>query len=347
MDLANLPAEIIQHICGHLSIEDVLALSNSSSKFSECINRKAFWLRRLSNCSKGQYSCIPDKRVDWKDVCIAHEIIEGWFDDDSDSVVNKHCHHYSCYCIDALQILKPPHQHIVAVGDRGGTLSFISLKDFLFQDEPDPLRTNNQAHNGWIWSIASDSGVIATTSWDHDLRVWSIGDSGFDIIFQYSMTSAVLCSDFLEPNLVAVGTMNKELKIFDYRVPTTTSAALLNTFHTSTVLCLKSPYSITSGSLSDENLFSNSTSSLDFSDANSLTSNMGDVCLNDAPEPTTDIPPPSQNVAFYSGGKDGILAAWDLRKFDRPLAQHKVICNKLSTYYISVYVVPFSPKREE
>lgn len=156
------------------------------------------------------------------------------------------------------------------------------------------------------------------------------------------MTSAVLCSDFLEPNLVAVGTMNKELKIFDYRVPTTTSAALSNTFHTSTVLCLKSPYSVTSGSLSGENLFSNSTSSLDFSDANSLTSNMGDVCLNEAPEPTSDIPPPSQNVAFYSGGKDGILAAWDLRRFDRPLAQHKVICNKLSTYYISVYVVPFS-----
>ncbi|VDO03315.1 unnamed protein product [Rodentolepis nana] len=139
------------------------------------------------------------------------------------------------------------------------------------------------------------------------------------------MTSSVLCSDFLKPNLVAVGTMNKEIKVFDYRVPTTTTtaAALSNTFHTSTVLCLKSPYTITSGSLSDGNLF-NSSSSLDFSDANSVISNMGEICLNDTPDPTpTDIPPPSQNVAFYSGGKDGILAAWDLRNFNEPLARHK------------------------
>lgn len=137
------------------------------------------------------------------------------------------------------------------------------------------------------------------------------------------MTSSVLCSDFIKPNLVAVGTMNKEIKIFDYRVSTATATAFSNTFHTSTVLCLKSPYTITSGSLFDGNLF-NSSSSLDFSDANSMISNMGDVCLNDTPEPnSTDIPPPSQNVAFYSGGKDGILAAWDLRNFNQPLGQHK------------------------
>nr|CDS27482.1 F box:WD repeat containing protein 9 [Hymenolepis microstoma] len=325
IDIFSLPAEIIQRICEHLSIEDVLALSDSSNKLSECINQKAFWLRRLSKGSNSQYSCIPDKRVNWRDVCIARDIIESWFEEDSNSVVNKQCHLYSCYCIDALKILKFPHQHLSVVGDRGGTLSLIALKDYLSQDEPHPLCTNNQAHSGWIWSIACDNDVIATTSWDHGLRVWSICESGFDMISQYSMTSSVLCSDFLKPNLVAVGTMNKEIKIFDYRVPTTTTtaAAFSNTFHTSTVLCLKSPYTITSGSLSDGSLF-NSSSSLDFSDANSLTSNMGDVCLNDTPEPTsTDIPPPSQNVAFYSGGKDGILAAWDLRNFNQPLARYK------------------------
>ncbi|VDO05013.1 unnamed protein product [Rodentolepis nana] len=179
IDITSLPAEIIQRICEHLSIEDVLALSNSSNTLSDCINQKAFWLRRLSKGSN-------NKRVNWKDVCIARDIIESWFEEDSNSIVNKHCRHYSCYCIDDLKILKFPHQHLSVVGDRGGTLSLIALKDFLSQEEPRPLCTNNQAHSGWIWSIACDNDVIATTSWDHELRVWSICESGLDMISQYS-----------------------------------------------------------------------------------------------------------------------------------------------------------------
>ncbi|KAM7543253.1 hypothetical protein Aperf_G00000004032 [Anoplocephala perfoliata] len=287
------------------------------------------------------YSCqFIEKQVNWKDVCIAQETIQNWFVDCSDSAIKKRCHHYTSFCIDALQILKPPHRHLVVVGDRGGTLSIIALKDFLSNEEPEPVYTNNQAHNGWIWSVSSDSNVIASTSWDHELRVWSISDSGLDMFSRYTMGSAVLCSDFLDPNLVATGTFDRELSVFDYRAPNA-AAALSNTYHRSTVLCLKSPYSITSASYGPLPSGFSSTTTLDFSDANSVVSNMGDVSTHDASEhsdlggrtdlvspavsadDSTDKSPPPQNTAFYSGSKDGLLAAWDLRKFNQPIARRK------------------------
>ncbi|KAL5107902.1 hypothetical protein TcWFU_006720 [Taenia crassiceps] len=167
-----------------------------------------------------------------------------------------------------------------------------------------------------------------------------MNNAAVDLLSQYRMNSVVLCSDFIDPNLVAVGTFHKELAVFDFRVPSQHSA-LSNTYHQGTILCLKSLYGLFNdmeGHLSSG--FPSSTT-LDFSDADSVVSTMGDVSLQEtsvnnnleawnslssvvsAGDADT-LPPPSQNVGFYSGCKGGILAAWDLRKFSKPIGEHKL-----------------------
>ncbi|VDK32630.1 unnamed protein product [Taenia asiatica] len=239
-----------------------------------------------------------------------------------------------------MQILKPPNHNLFAVGDRGGTLSLLSLKALLGEEEPTPTYTDTQAHNGWIWTISSDSNVIATGSWDRHLRVWSMNNAAVDLLSQYRMNSVVLCSDFVDPNLVAVGTFHKELAVFDFRVPSQHSA-LSNTYHQGTILCLKSLYGLFSGMEGHLSSGFPSTTTLDFSDADSVISTMGDVSLhetsvNNSLEARNSLssvvsagdadvlPPPSQNVGFYSGCKGGTLAAWDLRKFSKPIGEHKL-----------------------
>ncbi|CDS39362.1 F box:WD repeat containing protein 9 [Echinococcus multilocularis] len=350
--IVDLPAPLIQKICDFLPIDDVLSMTSSCDAFASSINQKSFWLRRLTRGNNGAYSCIPEKRLNWKDVCIAHETIERWFSGDHNNLVKRTGRHYTAHCIDAMQILKvnlfllipfffkPPNHNLFAVGDRGGTLSLLSLKALLGEEEPTPNYTDTQAHNGWIWTISSDSNVIATGSWDRHLRVWSMNNAAVDLLSQYRMNSVVLCSDFVDPNLVAVGTFHKELAVFDFRVPSQYSA-LSNTYHQGTILCLKSLYGLFSnieGSLSSG---FPSTTTLDFSDADSVISTMGDVSLhgtsiNNSLEARSSLssmvsagdsdvlPPPSQNVGFYSGCKGGILAAWDLRKFSKPVGEHKL-----------------------
>ncbi|KAL5108009.1 hypothetical protein TcWFU_007724 [Taenia crassiceps] len=104
--IVDLPAPLIQKICDFLSIDDVLSMSSSCDAFSRSINQKSFWLRRLARGSNGGYSCIPEKQLNWKDVCIAHETIECWFAGDSSNFVNRTGRHYTAHCIDAMQILK-------------------------------------------------------------------------------------------------------------------------------------------------------------------------------------------------------------------------------------------------
>ncbi|VDM21931.1 unnamed protein product [Hydatigera taeniaeformis] len=346
--IIDLPAVVIQKICDFLSIDDVISMTGSCDAIAKSINQKSFWLRRLSRNNNGEYSCIPGKQINWKDVCIAHETIERWFSGDSSNLMHLTGRHYTAHCIDAIQILKPPNQNLFAVGDRGGTLSLLSLKSLLGEEEPKPIYTDAQAHNGWIWTISSDSNVIATGSWDRHLRVWTMDNATVDLLSQYRMNSVVLCSDFVDPNLVAIGTFHRELAVFDFRAPSQHSA-LSNTYHQGTILCLKSLYGLYSDMESRLSSGFPSTTTLDFSDADSMISTMGDVSIH---EPSVNnslearsslssvvsagdadvLPPPSQNVAFYSGCKGGILAAWDLRKFSKPIGEHKVFEAKVFTY---------------
>ncbi len=153
------------------------------------------------------------------------------------------------------------------------------------------------------------------------------------------MSSAVLCSDFLDPNLVAAGTFQRVLSVYDYRAQP--QPALTNTFHQAAVLCLKSPYSLAGGGALASSCATSTT--LNFSDGDSMVSSVcdltqdeGSIAGEEAKMPAGDasqLPTPSQNVACYSGSKDGIIAAWDLRQFSRPVAQHRVSVS-LYTYYL-------------
>ena len=152
-----------------------------------------------------------------------------------------------------------------------------------------------------------------------------------------------MCSDFVGTNLLAVGTFHKELAIYDYRAPVQ-HWAISNLYHKGAVHCLRSPYSLSSGLEGQLSSGFPSTTTLDLSDADS----MGDVSsvetsMNNSAEAansasqvvsagdSVSTPPPSQNIALYSGCKAGIIASWDLRKFNVPVAEHKVFCDIIST----------------
>lgn len=158
------------------------------------------------------------------------------------------------------------------------------------------------------------------------------------------MSSVTLCSDFVGPNLLAVGTFHKELAIYDYRMPVQ-HWAISNLYHKGAVHCVKSPYCLSSGVEGQLSSGFPSTTTLDFSDADS----MGDVSMletsvNISMESTNSnssivsagdsLPTssPSQNIALYSGCKTGIIAAWDLRKFNVPVTEFKVFCGTNPTF---------------
>ncbi|VDD74495.1 unnamed protein product [Mesocestoides corti] len=296
-DIFPLPTEIMQKICNFLPVEDVLSLSSVCDKFASAINQPSFWQQRLRNRVHSLYPCFPGKSFD--------RIILAWIVPDLTFGTASSA------------------RGLFALGDRGGTFSLFSLKDFISLDEPKPLYSNTHTHGGWLWTISSDYNVVATAR----------------CITFFRMNSSVLCSDFVDQNLVAAGTFRKLLTVFDFRVPSE-KPALSNTFHQSTVLCLESPYSIWKNSEDALGSLFSSTSTLNFSDADSLVSSMGDSSLNESVIANSDpgtprspinpardsplLPSVSSNIAFYSGSEDGLLAAWDMRQFKKPVAEIKM-----------------------
>uniref|UniRef100_A0A0V0J6U8 F-box domain-containing protein n=1 Tax=Schistocephalus solidus TaxID=70667 RepID=A0A0V0J6U8_SCHSO len=241
-DILDLPSEILQRICDNLTICDVSALNKSCKALSDRINSSAFWHRRLFRKAPMTFPCIPGKKVNWMKSCVVRERIMDWFLEEPENCTKVSCFHNPGMCIDALHFLQLD-SNLLAAGDRGGTLSLFALTDLLKEDAPRPILSNGHTHKGWIWSITSEADLIASTSWDGKLRLWAYGGTMKSPLSEFKLGSAVLCSEFLDTNLIAATAFHGPVTVHDVRAPPA-EVALSNHYHKSAVLTLKSFHSI-------------------------------------------------------------------------------------------------------
>nr|VZI47669.1 unnamed protein product [Spirometra erinaceieuropaei] len=308
------------------------------------------------------YKRQTGKKVDWMKSCVIRERIMDWFLEEPENCTKVSCFHNPGMCIDALHFLQPD-CNLLAAGDRGGTLSLFALTDLLKDSTSHPILSNGHTHKGWIWSITSEADLIASTSWDGKLRLWAYGGTMQSPLTEFKLGSAVLCSEFLDTNLIAATAFHGPVTVYDVRAPPT-EIALSSNYHKSAVLTLKSFHSLSNESTQDQFLPTLSERSDDadddddfsLSDSISLVdiqsaaqagpiADQGDELDAEANSELLDLSPSgdgvpsvqgqqeqeqeqqqavvSKDVTFFTGSQDRLLGAWDIRNFQTPLCKRK------------------------
>ncbi|VDN32777.1 unnamed protein product, partial [Dibothriocephalus latus] len=180
---------------------------------------------------------------------------------------------------------------------------------------------------------------------------------------EFKLGSAVLCSEFLDTNLIAATAFHGPVNVYDARAPPT-EVALSNHYHKSAVLTLKSFHSLRNEPTQDQFLtipsersddddedddfsLSDSISPIGFQSAVHIcpAADQGDGLEAEANSELLDLSPSgdgvssmqgpqeeeeqqqqtivSKDVTFFTGSQDHLLGAWDIRNLQIPLYKRK------------------------
>lgn len=237
LQLETLPYEIILHITSFIDSEFIIRiLSRVSQLFHDLIDNAAFWKVRLKKRWPNRYPAlsVKDDEFDWKTACYERELQhKRW-----SNLLNEM--EYFTFseglfgAVDAVHLME--HGTLLATGSRDRYLNLLDIRKL---DRNDPTSSVNcrlfckaNAHDGWIWSMASCDKVLTTGSWDMRIKFWDIPT--MIEIREAKAHSAILCSHF-EQNFYVAGGFDQYVYHFDPR-----AAQMLSKkrYHTKPILCL-------------------------------------------------------------------------------------------------------------
>ncbi|KAL3319749.1 hypothetical protein Ciccas_001565 [Cichlidogyrus casuarinus] len=198
------------------------------------------------------------------------------------------------------------------------------------------------AAKGWIWSIKSYENDLVTGSWDSTISRWHLSSSSLQQTASYKLQTPVLCSNFITPNSIIIGTYNA-LYHLDLREPTNKRIPPLNSYHKNSILCVETVFSSYRDNTST---LDDSTSVMEYEEFHeeqeSLPRSLSTISLFsqcDEPlleeisiNPTISKDPsdsllyvnPQPGISFFTGCKDKYVCAWDLRAPSNPLVKFKL-----------------------
>lgn len=224
LKLDILPSEILLHICSFLDAKIVICrLSLTCRAFYHLMNDPLFWKVRIKKRWPKKYPAIPvnDDEFDWKSACISREEEhKRWYNHEEEMDFFRFREGIFA-AVDSVKIMEGATH--VAVGSRDRYLNVLDLRK-LDPNEPEGniknarVFTKMDAHKGWIWSMASIDGLLATGSWDTFIKFWDM-EAGGQEIRMVKCKSAVLALHY-EPQFMAAGGFDKKVYHIDPRTAT-------------------------------------------------------------------------------------------------------------------------------
>ncbi|XP_021912837.1 F-box/WD repeat-containing protein 9-like isoform X2 [Zootermopsis nevadensis] len=203
-------------------------------RFHEILSDSAIWRSRISKRWGSKYPPIPVNADDfnWRLACVnIEDQYELWNRKDIKikSVLRKDIHYAA---VDAIHLMNSG--LLCVSGSRDRSIMLWDLSNVLNGGTEVPYQVSTDAHKGWIWQLASCGETVYSCSWDTTIKAWNLThDLQLLSVFKCQTPALSLaCTS----NLVAAGTYNRNVVIFDTRVGG--SQVSLYTAHHGAVLAL-------------------------------------------------------------------------------------------------------------
>ncbi|KAJ1530452.1 hypothetical protein ONE63_005355 [Megalurothrips usitatus] len=211
--LTDLPTEVFLQICSYLSARVLMqTLRLVNKRLNGILSDDFIWRSRIYKRWRQVYPPIPanNESVNWKAACLnLEEQQERWSNMQSamKHLVFNDTHVAS---IDAIMLIN--RGTLCISGSRDRHLAVWGV------DTANPqLITSNEAHKGWIWGLAANSdSSFYTCSWDNTTKLWTLDEGRLSASDTFKHKAAMLCVACV-PNLVAVGSFDKQVLLWDPR----------------------------------------------------------------------------------------------------------------------------------
>lgn len=213
--LTDLPTEVFLQICSYLSARLLMqTLRLVSKRLNEILSDDFIWRSRICKKWRQVYPPIPADRdsVNWKAACINLEEEQERWSNMQNAMKHISWSDLHVASIDAIMLIN--RGELCVSGSRDRNLAIWDVKT----RNPRPI-TYTEAHKGWIWGLAAKSdSSFYTCSWDYTTKLWTLDEGKLSTIdtFKNKRASAMLCVA-CGPNLVAVGTYDKRVILWDPR----------------------------------------------------------------------------------------------------------------------------------
>lgn len=235
LTLDKLPVEILMYICNFLDAKFLVhSLSKVCRSFQDLFVSDIYWKTRIKKRWPKHYPPVYDDNFCWREACIdREECFRVWSKPDTT------CHHFfykeAIFApVDAVHLMN--NGTILASGSRDRYLNVLDLTKYN-PDDPDSIKamkvfSDDKAHKGWIWSLASHENRLCSGSWDTYIKLWDL-DNGVKEYNKYKCKSAILGIHF-EANQIYAAGYDRHVYIIDPRE----SEVHRKRYHRRPVLCL-------------------------------------------------------------------------------------------------------------
>ncbi|KAK3091231.1 hypothetical protein FSP39_018130 [Pinctada imbricata] len=238
LTLDTLPVELLMYISNFLDAKFLIhTLSKVCQVFHDLLTRDIYWKTRISKRWPKPYPPVYDEKFSWQEACIMREEQHKMWTNQEEL-----CHHLKYRegifaPVDAVHLMK--NGRFLVSGSRDRYLNVVDLSKYDPENSSSikqmKVYSNDKAHKGWIWSVASnsDDSRMCTGSWDTYIKTWDVWNDCTEIN-KYKCRSAVL-SLHMEENTVIGAGYDQQI----YTIDTRTNDVHRKKYHRRPVLSLK------------------------------------------------------------------------------------------------------------
>ncbi|PNF41646.1 hypothetical protein B7P43_G07628 [Cryptotermes secundus] len=215
--LENIPVEIFLHICSYLDARFISrSLSLVCKRFHEILSDITVWRSRITKRWGNEYPPVPvdTDAFDWRLACVCIEDqYEFWNKKDVQMkpILTSDIHQGA---VNAVHLMNSG--LLCVSGSKDRSIVLWDLSNVVNGDTEVPYQISSDVHKGWVTKLASCGETLYSCSFDTTVRSWQLTTS-LQRMSAFQCRTPVLSLD-CTTNLVAAGTLARDVMLFDTRV---------------------------------------------------------------------------------------------------------------------------------
>ncbi|XP_065323445.1 F-box/WD repeat-containing protein 9-like isoform X2 [Gordionus sp. m RMFG-2023] len=248
ISLDTLPTEIILHLSTYINVTDIIFnLSLTCKRLHSIFQNSLYWKQRCLNAYKNVEKSIyeevtsnevitvkkedinmwdgydfpptPDAilKYDWRKTCAEREYLYDYWSRARETLYQYKYRQESS--IDVVKLINGGKTCVTGSRDRSIYIYDVEKMAEDIKEEKAISYHARNVHKGWIWTLSFLNNTrFCSGGWDSCLKTWDLGQSSLEEIGAFKCESAILCSSFASPSLIALGTYHKTVRLIDPRI---------------------------------------------------------------------------------------------------------------------------------